>query len=275
MWDIVQHFDTHGFGELVKILTGVHELHKRLIEVDGGRVDPEFEKNVLGILKRVQAYCANVDFQECEDWARNAIVRIKNGAVPENVSALNKDLQYARDALIKETTYREFILVPHELSNYIDEEFLFGKGVYDAFPKARADVTGAGNCIALDLPDGAVFYLMRVAEYGLRSLAKRLGVMVTHRGARQRIEDADWDKVITAIKNKIDSIRHLTIGPRRKAQLELYSDAADHCLFIRDIYRNEISHTQKPYKPKEALAAFERVRDFMEFLSAGLGKITR
>jgi hypothetical protein len=91
---------------------------------------------------------------------------------------------------------------------------------------------------------------MRVAEYGLRSLAKRLGVMVTHRGARQRIEDADWDKVITAIKNKIDSIRHLTIGPRRKAQLELYSDAADHCLFMRDIYRNKISHTQKPYKPK-------------------------
>lgn len=82
------------------------------------------------------------------------------------------------------------------------------------------------------------------------------------------IESGTWDKVITACKGKIDAIRKKPIGPKKQAQLEFYSDAGDHCLFMKDIWRNNISHTRKPYNKPEALAVLERVRDFMKFLAA-------
>ena len=52
-------------------------------------------------------------------------------------------------------------------------------------------------------------------------------------------------------------------GPKRQEKLELLSDAADHCVFMKDIWRNSVSHTRNPYKKSEAIAALDRVRDFM------------
>jgi hypothetical protein len=70
------------------------------------------------------------------------------------------------------------------------------------------------------------------------------------------------------VKKKIDKIRKRPIGPKREADLAMYSDAADHCLFMVDIWRNNISHTRQPYNEPEALAVLERVKDFMKFLAA-------
>jgi hypothetical protein len=46
-----------------------------------------------------------------------------------------------------------------------------------------------------------------------------------------------------------------------------YSDAADHCEFMKDIWRNNVSHTRKAYSDPEAVAVLQRVREFMEFLA--------
>jgi hypothetical protein len=271
LWDIVNHFDAHGFAELVLQLTGVHELHTRLVEMDGGLVDSDFTKNALVLLKRIQKYCGAVEFERCAQVAADIQFRIRNSAAEPNVSTLNNELLHVRDELMRETFERAFLVVSCEMSEYLDEEFLFGKEVYGAFPKARIDVTASGNCIALDLPDGAVFYLMRVAEHGLRKLAARLHVVLTDRGTRQLAEYADWDKVITGAKNKIDIVRHTPKGPKRATQLELYSNAADHCLYMKEIWRNHVSHAGRSYSQEEALAAFGRVREFMIFLAGSLG----
>jgi len=122
-------------------------------------------------------------------------------------------------------------------------------------------------CYVLERNTASVFHAMRVAEYGLRFLAKRIRATVSHSGKPQRLEYAEWDKVITAIKNKLDPIRRLPSGPQRQSKLEMFSDAADHCTFMKDIFRNNVSHTRKPYKPSEALGVIERVRDFMIFIA--------
>ena len=72
------------------------------------------------------------------------------------------------------------------------------------------------------------------------------------------------------IKNKITRARTAPAGPKKQAKLEFYSDAADHCVFMKDIWRNNVSHSRKPYKPGEAQAVLERVRDFMIFLADNL-----
>jgi hypothetical protein len=161
----------------------------------------------------------------------------------------------------------EFVPVAPKMGAYFEQDAAFGKEVHDYFRRARQDVRTAGSCLAVALPTASVYHSMRAAEDGLRTLARKLRVVLTHKGAVQPVEYADWDKVITGVKNEIARVRTLPHGPKRQAQLEAYSDAADHCLFMKDIWRNTSSHTRRPYSDTEALAVFERVRDFMRFVA--------
>jgi hypothetical protein len=141
--------------------------------------------------------------------------------------------------------------------------------VLSTIPDSKRDVEDAHIALMVELHTATVFHLMRVTEYGLRVLAKKIRVLsaLRHKGSIVPIEYADWQKVITALKNKLEAIGKVRLGPKRQAQLEKYSDAADHCVFLKDIWRNTISHARKPYNGTEALAVLERVRDFMLFVA--------
>jgi len=135
--------------------------------------------------------------------------------------------------------------------------------------ESQYDVEDAHIAYMAELYTATVFHLMRVAEHGLRVLAKRLRVSLDLKDKKGivPIEYADWQKVITAIKNKLAKIGTTPTGPKRQAKLEKYSDAADHCIFMKDIWRNTVSHARKPYRATEALGVLERVRDFMQFIA--------
>jgi hypothetical protein len=168
---------------------------------------------------------------------------------------LVQELIKLKQLIIMETSKRKLAFIPAPYDIYFEQDRLFGNEVYDTFDEARQDLKDAGNCLAASLPTASVFHLMRVAEHGLRKLARKLGVKLTHTGKPMPIEFGDWNKVITAIKNKIT-----------QAKLELYSNAADHCEYMKDIWRNNTAHTRKPYSGPEAEGVLGRVRDFMQFL---------
>jgi hypothetical protein len=179
-------------------------------------------------------------------------------------------LKVLRELMQSEMRKHLFFCIDEKMAAYYQQERLFGDRVYVAFESARTDISDAGTCRACGNYTASVFHLMRAAEYGLRTLAKRLRVKLTDKGKRQPIESATWDKVITQAKNRIADARNLSAGPKRQSKLELWSDAADHCLFMKDIWRNNVSHTRKPYKSSEAKAALERVQEFMTFLAVHL-----
>ena len=77
---------------------------------------------------------------------------------------------------MEELAYRKFAFIKPSLSAYFEQEQLFGKDVHEKIPKARQDIKESGNCLAAELHTAAVFHLMRVAEHGLRKLARRLRV---------------------------------------------------------------------------------------------------
>jgi hypothetical protein len=148
------------------------------------------------------------------------------------------------------------------------------RDVIQRIPQAKEDIREALYCYALERNTASVFHLMRVAEHGLRILAKRMRVSLDlkHKGHIIPIDYAEWQKVIEAIKNKLTKVSHLPSGPKRAAQLEKLSDAADHCLFMKDIWRNSVSHARQPYSEPEAKAALGRVKDFMIFVAIGFVK---
>ncbi len=185
---------------------------------------------------------------------------------PDNVYLT--ELENLQEILRSELLYRRFAYISPAVAEFFEQEKLFGQEVYDAFPEARVDIKDAGNCVAADLNTAAMFHLMRVAEFGLRRLAKRLKVALTHKGKPHPIEYADWKKVIDACKAKIANAQAASPGPKKQELLEQYADVADHCAFLKDIWRNNVSHTRKPYKRQDALAALERVRGFTQSLVA-------
>jgi len=192
------------------------------------------------------------------------------GAAGIDASIVAAEAQHARETLESEAYKLKYLYVRSDRIGCVDNAALFGADVYAKFESARSDIKDSGNCLAVELPTAAVFHLMRTAEHGLRTLAKILRVTLLHKGKRQAIEFADWEKVLTGIKNKIAAAHQLSPGPKRQRKLAYYSDAADHCTFMKDIWRNDVSHARKSYIDSEAIAVYGRVREFMVFVAAHL-----
>jgi len=210
--------------------------------------------------------CSEVTTIGCQPLIESMADNMKNSGTLTTGMAQMAIRQFI-EGIHTELAKWEFVPVAPMMGQYFEQDALFGKEVYEYFSRSRQDVRAAGSCLAVALPTASVFHSMRAAEDGLRKLAQKLKIVLTHKGKAHPIEFADWDKVITGIKNEISRVRTLPHGRKRQAQLEAYSDAADHCLFMKDIWRNTASHTRNPYTDAEALAAFERVRDFMKFLA--------
>jgi hypothetical protein len=177
--------------------------------------------------------------------------------------------KHARMAVVRELKRQTFLHVPNTLAAYLDNDRLLGDQVWEAFPKARTDVKDAGNCLAADCNTAAVFHLMRVSEHGLRRVAQKLRVTLTHKAAPQPIEYADWHKVVAGIRNKITTLRALGSSRRKDRQLTFYSDIADQCEYLKDIWRNPVSHTRTSYNASEAMGVKIRVSDFMNRIARG------
>lgn len=177
-----------------------------------------------------------------------------------------------RQAIEGELPLRRFVFVPIEKAVFSDNpEGFWSIETWQRFSDARHDSNQAIDSYVFDLNTACVFHSMRVAEYGLRALAKAVQVKLTQKkGKPHPIEFADLDKVITAVKNKIDKSRQRPHGAKRAAILQFYSDSADHCTYMKDVWRNEVSHTRKSYSAAEALGVMQRVRDFMSTLAKGL-----
>ena len=139
---------------------------------------------------------------------------------------------------------------------------------WEKIPASKADIQEAVYCYALDRNTACVFHLMRVAEMGLRKISGKLKVKLLHSGKNiYPIEFADWGTVIEECKKKIENARKALPPGKRQKVMELYADISDHCLFMKEIWRNNISHARNTYTEQEALAVMGRVRDFMTLMA--------
>jgi len=68
-----------------------------------------------------------------------------------------------------------FMYVPIERAKYFDDQTLpFGQTVQDKFLSITGEIADANRCLGVGCPTAAVYHLMRVMEFGLKELAKRL-----------------------------------------------------------------------------------------------------
>lgn len=176
--------------------------------------------------------------------------------VPEFFDDVNYDLMF-----------RTFAYVEHEKAlkygRFVEE----WHPILEQFPDASSDCKEGVDCYALGLYTAGVFHAMRIAEVGLREIARRLDAKPMDNRAEIPIELADWQKVLDTIKVEISKVRKTPKGAERERHLTFYSEMADHCEYMKDYWRNPAAHCRKRYIEGECLGALERVRSFMLLLA--------
>jgi hypothetical protein len=85
----------------------------------------------------------------------------------------------------------------------------FWKATIERFPMAKADAFAGVDCLALGHPTASVFHLMRVAEHGLRALARERSVTLPK---GRPLEWGQWQAVIDGISKAADQIANRPSG---------------------------------------------------------------
>jgi len=132
-------------------------------------------------------------------------------------------------------------VIPSDKAAFFEQEDLFGiKGVCSN--ELNSEIKSAGNCLAADLNTAAVFHLMRVAEYGLRGLAKMIHVKIKH-----DLDLADWGELIRGIEKKVSllELKKRTKGNEQK--ILFYSSLLSDLKGFKHIWRNRTMHARASY----------------------------
>ena len=232
-------------------------------------IPPDVADHARPTLQYIRQKCA-----ECE--LTNAAKRIDQELLPLLSSQITFDNFFHQLAELKrdirnDLEFRRFVYIATDKA-----DFLIGSGqrwekIWKAIPSSEQDTREATESYALGLHTAAVFHAMRTAECGLRYLARRMHVKVSDKGKVIPIEHGTWEKIIVACQNQIAAARKLPTNARRANRLQFFSRAADHCGYMKDIWRNEVSHARKSYIEPEARAALDRIHAFMEFLATSEG----
>ena len=247
-------------------------------EMDKPRGALVSRKTAKGIFEHFQRdyvrFCEEAQWPEARDRLGNLLNILSNGhlGLPlfrgklPTAERIKTELGELDMAIVMELEARQFVVVEKDKWNFLEAINLFGEAVIAAFPSAAEDIRAAGHCIALDLNTAAVFHLMRTAEIGLRTLAKKLGVKL-----RYPLEFAEWGTVIDACNDKLTELKPTTRGKKKAAQLELYANAVSECRAFKETWRDCVMHARRSgFSSKEAETVFERVRAFMRRLAPAM-----
>ena len=140
------------------------------------------------------------------------------------------------------------------------------------FQSCRDDALSGVDCYALKQYTASVFHMMRVAELGLRALARERQVTFP----KHPLEWADWQNILEQTELKARAATNgLPRGPRKDAMQAFYSGAIAQVHGFKDTYRNVVMHVRRSYDELDALRAINQVRDFMNGLAAKIGEKTR
>lgn len=278
----MHYFRVHEVAELILILRNWEQISNGKMEKGHGQhmITAHVSDAIIPeIIRTARINCAAADLKYTSErvGSTGAFCNQMVHYGTPTWSTLNNEFRVLRESLQTELSDRRFVFIPTRCNQLLEalENSPSSPGdgatswmdVWAGVPGCKYDSSEAVYCYALERYTASVFHSMRVAEFGLRFVAKKVGVKLSDKGKYQPIEYATWDKVITAIKNSITKARSMPSGKRKQSKLDFYSRAADHADYMKDIWRNEVSHTRREYGESEAFAVLTRVHSFVESLA--------
>ena len=167
---------------------------------------------------------------------------------------------------------RVFLILDSERGKLANRSDLFGVSVTAAFPSAEADIREAGNCLAAECNTAAVFHLMRVAEIGLRALARDRRVRLPR---KEPLDLATWETIIKELEAAEDAIRQYPKTVAQAAQFAFHNAAMTRFSKFKNVFRHQLMNAREQFGPDHAMGLFEDVRAFMYTLANRIGENSR
>lgn len=266
LWDMIE-FSAKDFDVVQRLKTTLHTLRVLQEENPAGILNDKKRHQLRGILHEVTQLWVKIDLIGELDTIQEVSDRLND--VPNiNYSKVAESVRMIISKTRNELEFRSFAYIPSDKAEYFEQSELFGDAVKEAASEEiNSEIRAAGNCLAAELNTAAIFHLMRVAEFGMRALARRLRVKVK----RNTIDSAGWTEIINNIGDAT-TVRWKKLPKAKKARkqatdfLKFCEVAADELNVFKEIWRNNVMHASGNYKESEALYVFDRVKDFMQRL---------
>ena len=146
---------------------------------------------------------------------------------------------------------------------YYQRDDLFGVEVGEHFKGASFDIKEAGSCYAVGRYTACVFHLMRVAEYGLKTIGKRVGYT----------DDRPvWEAVLKYIDVELRRDRD-KMSDRFKGDLEFIGGISAHMHAVNLAWRRRVAHVERNYGQEEAKRILDETKNLMQHLAVKLSEI--
>jgi hypothetical protein len=263
--DILRSFHLFYFVAIMNALRTYEEGAARVHQSGRGEEMPDKETvdSVREAAEKLQDYLEEIEFDA-------GVKRIKGPflkAVKEGITwrDLRTQLKVLREAIDGDLQGRWFAVISAEKGKLVFGNYIFWDPVDEKFPSATYDITEAQLCYGLERNTATVFHCMRIAEIGLRSLARRMKVKLPKRA---RLEWAEWQTVLREMSKVADAIAGTKkAGPAKDELLDFYRGALGQFYGFKDEYRNHVMHTRSSYDEHRAASVLLQVRDFMVKLS--------
>lgn len=234
---------------------------------DADGVSADECNNDIGLIEFIRGECARFELQAACDRLDRILDKLK---MPKLIirSEFAFDFKTALETIEDGLKQKLFYYYPDEMSRLLRSVEDGWKDVFVKFPSVETDARSAVDCYAMGHPTASIFHSMRVAEIGLRVLAKERRVTIH----KKPLDWAEWQKVITGIRTKVERLSGKPRGPKRAAALEFYNGALGEFEAFKDVYRNNVMHVREIYDAPRALSALNHVREFMGRLATRIGE---
>jgi len=217
-------------------------------------VDPDNEVKLIDALSHVESACKRMELTGTLDQ----IPRTR--AILSSKTTFGEAYPHVRELRMRmhdELKRRLFLFVPSAEAAYYGKKEAFGEQVARKFAKVIIEIEEAGNCIALGRSTAAVFHLMRVMEYGVQRLGKKLGIKLAG--------EMVWQRILNDLKSPIGKLPEKT--PREKSTKEKYAEVLSLLYVVKLAWRNPTMHPRSSYSPERAAGIYNASKSFIEHLA--------
>jgi|SRR5665213_488201 len=240
-------------------------------------VEPDQQEAVNRLVQRVSDISYPLRFPTAFNKAENSYSYLHSHK--PNSSALENELRNLRESLVADMDSHSYLYVEDDRKRFLDNPAYLGKGVLAAFPSAEPDIRESGNCLAAECNTAAVFHLMRVVEWGLRTLCSNVGLvrLKKRKGTKTRytpIPYSQWEDILNQLPDKVDAkLKKLPRGKSKQEAQEFYLPILQDIRAIRDAWRNHVMHTRAEYSHEDADAILAHVKRTMRMLATGVSEV--
>jgi hypothetical protein len=285
LWDIMNLFDVYALSHILHKVTQ-SQIGFSLPKMRGEGhhpVDAVFKARAESAMAEAQNLFTIVKLPDCLQAVRSAKFQwerplLDNSAATEIMYRLGLDIIEAmrnRQFLRVEDDRLDLIMHMRGEVPYAGALKVFGDAVRDKFNSSVDDIEQAGNCLAAECNTAAVFHLMRIAEVGLRALAKDRDASFKNKP----IDQQEWGTILIFLDACLRQLREDSASnwpdPQVKdVQLRFSGQVVGELRGFNEAWRRHISHAREDgiYDRDYAISIFKHVVRFMQQLAVKISE---